>query len=77
MNRRATAQTDAVTVERLEKAVHALAYIVLRHGEKYGPLLNMLDDELEALRQAPSARDRAQRILNRSMREGSAYAQGA
>lgn len=72
MTQRTTA--DTVTVERLEKAVHALAYIVVRHGEKYGPLLDMLDDELEQLRKAPSALDRAQRILNRSMREGTLHA---
>lgn len=73
MNQRTT-PTDAVTIERLEKAVHALAYIVVRHGEKYGPLLDMLDDELEQLRKAPSALDRAQRILSRSMREGTLHA---
>lgn len=65
---------DAVTIARLEKAVHALAYIVVRHGEKYGPLLDMLDDELEVMKRAPSALDRAQRILNRSMREGTLHA---
>lgn len=67
---------NSVTVERLEKAVHAMAYIVVRHGEQYGPLLDMLDDELTAMTRAPSARERAQRILNRSMREF-AYAPGA
>lgn len=76
MTQRTTAPADTVTVERLERAVHALAYIVLRHGEKYGPLLEMLDDELTAMTRAPSSRDLAQRILNRSMRE-SAYAPGA
>lgn len=60
---------DTVTVDRLEKAVHAMAYIVLRHGEAYGPLLDRLADELEARRRAPSARDRAQRILASMTRE--------
>lgn len=74
MTQRATAQSDTVTIERLEKAVHVLAYIVLRHGEKYGPLLEWLDDELDVMKKAPSARDRAQQILNRSMREGALHA---
>ena len=65
----ATTKSDAVTIERLEKAVHAMAYIVLRHGEKYGPLLNRLADELEERRRAPSAADRARAILAQMTRE--------
>lgn len=63
------AQPDTVSMERLEKAVHAMAYIVLRHGDVYGPLLDRLADELEARKAAPSARDRAQRILAQMTRE--------
>lgn len=63
--------TDPISIERLEKAVTALAYIVMRHGEQYGPLLEWLADELEARQRAPTARDRAQQILNRSMRQAS------
>lgn len=65
---------DGITIERLEKAVHALAFIVMRHGETYGPLLEWLDDELEERRRAPTARDRAQQILSRSLREAPAHA---
>ncbi|GLQ09205.1 hypothetical protein GCM10007913_11370 [Devosia yakushimensis] len=72
MTQRAPVRDEVVTVERLERAVHFLAYIVLRHGEKYGPLLEWLDDELQQMKKAPSARDRAQQILNRMTREVSA-----
>lgn len=60
---------STVSIERLEKAVHAMAYIVLRHGDVYGPLLHRLADELETRQRAPSARDRAQRILASMTRE--------
>lgn len=61
--------TSSVSVERLEKAVHAMAYIVLRHGEKYGPLLERLADELELRRTTPTATDRARQILARMTQE--------
>jgi hypothetical protein len=61
--------TDVITVERLEKAVHALAFIVLRHGEQYAELMEWVDEELEQRRRVPSARDRAQRILRDSLQE--------
>lgn len=60
---------EVITVDRLERAVHALAYIVMRHGEQYGPLLEWLADELEARQRAPSARERAQQILTRTLRQ--------
>ncbi|SFV31213.1 hypothetical protein SAMN05216456_1270 [Devosia crocina] len=68
------AGTEHVSTERLEKAVHAMAYIVLRHGEKYGPLLDRLADDLEARTRAPSARDRARQILAAMTREVSQHA---
>lgn len=63
------AQPDTVSVERLERSVHALAYIVIRHGDQYGPLLEWLADELEERRRAPTARDRARQILSQMTRE--------
>lgn len=51
-----------------------MAYIVLRHGEKYGPLLDRLADELEERRRAPSASDRARSILAKMTREVSQHA---
>ncbi|MGV8956084.1 MAG: hypothetical protein ACOH2M_33640 [Cypionkella sp.] len=60
---------NPVTVERLEKAVHALAFIVLRHGEQYAELMEWVDEELTLRRQLPSARDRAQRILRERIKD--------
>ncbi len=40
MARRST--PPAVTEERLERAVAVVAYIVLRHGEVYAPILDRL-----------------------------------
>lgn len=58
-----------MSIERLEKAVHAMAYIVLRHGEAYGPLLERLADELDERRRAPTASARARDILAAMTRE--------
>ena len=32
----------AVTVERLERALRIVAYVVLRHGDVYAPILDRL-----------------------------------
>lgn len=58
-----------VTIEQLEQTLHALAYIVVRHGEAYGPLLDRIERELEEARRRPSHRDRAQKILAQMTRE--------
>lgn len=47
---------------RLERARAVMAYIVLRHGETYAPLLDRLDREYEAARRDDPAQ-RARRIL--------------
>lgn len=47
----------------LEKALAVVAYIVLRHGDAYAPLLDRLEREVEEARRRTSHRDRAQRIL--------------
>ncbi|WP_210168364.1 hypothetical protein [Hyphomicrobium sulfonivorans] len=48
-------------VERLEHGVAQMAYIVLRHGKVYAPLLERLEGALDAARNGPEAR--ARRIL--------------
>lgn len=63
------AQHETISIDRLERAVHALAYIVMRHGEQYGPLLEWLADELEERKKAPTARERAQQILSQMTRQ--------
>lgn len=59
----------APTVAQLEKTLHALAYIVVRHGEVYGPLLERVERELEEARLKTSHRDRAQQILAKLTKE--------
>jgi hypothetical protein len=61
--------TSAQTVERIERSLAVVAYIVVRHGEAYAPLLDRLEEELEAARKVTSHRDRAQRILATLTRE--------
>ena len=49
-------------VERLERALVLVAYIVLRHGPVYAPYIDRLERELEAARQNDPT-ERAKRIL--------------
>lgn len=51
-------------VERLERALVVAAYIVVRHGPVYAPLVDRLERELEAARRDDPV-DRARRILER------------
>lgn len=47
----------------LDEALTLAAFIVLRHGDAYAPIMERLEREIEeAKRQAPSS-DRARRIL--------------
>lgn len=51
-----------VSLERLERALAVVAYIVVRHGNVYAPILERLEREVEAARRNdPTVR--AQRIL--------------
>lgn len=54
---------DAATPLDLETALAVAAYIVLRHGDAYLPVLDRLEREVEEQRRRSSHRDRAQRIL--------------
>lgn len=49
----------ASQIDRLEHALAAMAYIVLRHGPQYAPYLDRLEKELEQARQTD---ERAKRI---------------
>lgn len=55
-------QHDA-SLDTLEQALVTAAYLVLRHGPAYTPLLERLEAEVEQARKLDSARERAQRIL--------------
>ena len=39
-----------VTLERLERALAVVAYVVLHHGRAYAPILERLEREVEAAR---------------------------
>lgn len=53
----------------LERALAIVAYVVVRHGDAYGPLLDRVEQELNEVRRKAAHRDRAQRILSTMMRE--------
>lgn len=57
-------------VERLERALVLVAYIVLRHGPVYAPYIDRLETELKAARQN-NPTERAKRILETYAAEGS------
>jgi hypothetical protein len=47
----------------IERALTLAAYIVLRHGDAYAPIMDRLERELVDERLRASTRDRAARIL--------------
>jgi hypothetical protein len=55
---------DLPTLPELEGALAVVAYIVVRHGDVYAPLLDRLEHEVEEAKRRGSHRDRAQRILD-------------
>lgn len=59
--RRALTRPPSDRIPELERMLATMAYIVLRHGSAYVPLLERLERELEAVRNGPQAR--ARRIL--------------
>lgn len=60
--RRLKVKDEPITLERLERALTMAAYIVLRHGNKYAPILGRLEKEVENARRNDPA-TRARRIL--------------
>lgn len=54
--------TTSSTIERLERALVLVAYIVVRHGPIYAPYIARLERELETARQNDPT-ERAKRIL--------------
>lgn len=57
------------TIEELELALAKMAYIVLKHGKQYTPIMDRIERELEAAKKSdPTVR--AQRILQNYMEPG-------
>lgn len=59
----------AARISELERALRVVAYVVVRHGEVYGPILERLQHEIEAARSQPDHREMARRILAGTLRE--------
>jgi hypothetical protein len=55
--------SEPVTIERLERAVALVAYLVALDGPKRVPLFERLERELGAMRQTEDAVERAKRLL--------------
>ena len=55
--------------ERLERALVYAAYIVVRYGPQYAPIVERLERELEAARREDPV-ERAKRILERYTADG-------
>ncbi len=55
--------------QQLERALHVLAYVVVRHGEQYGCLLERVQAAIEEDAAQPDYRAMAARILAGNTRE--------
>lgn len=55
--------TESATIERYERALAVVAYLVERDGPKVVPLFERLERELAAMRRTHDAMRRARRLL--------------
>lgn len=55
--------SEPVTIERLERGLAILAYIMSLDGAVYAPLFERLERELAAMRQTQDTVGRAKRLL--------------
>jgi hypothetical protein len=58
------------TMERLERALLLLAYLIERDGDDYLPLYEKLENHLKELRSCEGTKDRARRLLHSYSRTG-------
>lgn len=56
-------------LQEIERGLQVVAYLVVRHGDTYVPLLDRLETELEAEKHRQAPRDRAAKILATFTRE--------
>ncbi|WP_375780841.1 hypothetical protein ACE103_20080 [Bradyrhizobium sp. ma5] len=57
--------TAQITEKRLLDAIALVSEVIILHGEKYAPLLDRLEQELEAIKHYESPVSRARRHLAR------------
>lgn len=69
-SRSAPGSRDPLTIQRLEAAIVAMAYIVVRHGSRYAPLLEKLEDEAVRMRARVDPVERARQLLARYTNDG-------
>jgi hypothetical protein len=55
--------SEEITIERLERGLVVLTYIMSRDGPAVAPLFGRIERELAALRSQRAATERAQRLL--------------
>lgn len=63
---------DAITVERLERAIVYMAECVIEHGDHFVPFLEKFEAELLALQNQEDPRARARAIVMRARQAESA-----
>ena len=63
-------QSTLTLIERIERALVLLAYLMERDGDVHLPMFEKFEAELAELKRAETARDRARRLLQSYSREG-------
>jgi len=58
------ADDEPVTLARLERALVTAAYIVLRHGPAYAPILERLENEVAEFKRREDPIERARRLID-------------
>jgi hypothetical protein len=54
---------EPITIERLERGLMTIAYIITRHGAKYSPIFDRIERELIAMNSGQDPIARARRVL--------------
>jgi hypothetical protein len=57
--------TDAITIERLERAIGTVARMMVKHEMALGPTIRFLEAERDKLRQQTADMDYAMEILRK------------
>ena len=60
-----------VTVDRIERAIHTVATMMVKHDMDLSPTIERLEAERDKLQRATSAMDRARNIIAKGRNEGS------
>jgi len=58
-----TIPANPVTIDRIERAIHTVATMMVKHGMDLSPTIRFLQAERDKLRQATAAMDYAREIV--------------